>query len=149
MQAEVDGEKLTSSEIASFFMLLAIAGNETTRNAISHGVLALTRYPDEREKWWANFDAVRRTAVEEIVRWAIAGGLHAPHASPRTPSWAGSRSAAGDKVSMWYCSANRDETKFADPWTFDVARDPNPHVGFGGGARTSAWARIWRAGRSP
>ena len=68
--AEVDGERLTSAEIASFFILLAIAGNETTRNAISHGLLALTRYPEEREKWWADFDGLSHTAVEEIVRWA-------------------------------------------------------------------------------
>ena len=59
VQAEVDGERLTSSEIASFFILLVVAGNETTRNAISHGVLALTRYPDEREKWWADFERLR------------------------------------------------------------------------------------------
>ena len=63
VQAAVDGEGLTSGEIASFFMLLAIAGNETTRNAISHGVLALTRYPEEREKWWADFDGLAHTAV--------------------------------------------------------------------------------------
>ena len=70
VQAEVDGERLTSAEIASFFILLSGAGNETTRNAISHGMVALTRYPDERDKWWADFDGVAATAVEEIVRWA-------------------------------------------------------------------------------
>ena len=68
--AEVDGERLTSSEIASFFILLAVAGNETTRNAISHGVLALTRYPEQRDIWWSDFDTHSKTAVEEIVRWA-------------------------------------------------------------------------------
>ena len=70
VQAEVDGERLTSSEIASFFILLSAAGNETTRNAISHGMVALSRYPEEREKWWADFDGLAATAVEEIVRWA-------------------------------------------------------------------------------
>ena len=70
VQAEVDGEQLTSAEVASFFILLAVAGNETTRNAISHGVLALTRFPDERDHWWTDFDGVAPTAVEEIVRWA-------------------------------------------------------------------------------
>nr|CRL67938.1 cytochrome P450 [Mycolicibacterium komanii] len=70
VQAEVDGEKLTSAEIASFFILLSAAGNETTRNAISHGMVALSRYPEEREKWWADFDGMAGTAVEEIVRWA-------------------------------------------------------------------------------
>ena len=70
VQAEVDGERLSSAEIGSFFILLSAAGNETTRNAISHGMVSLTRYPDERRKWWADFDAVAPTAVEEIVRWA-------------------------------------------------------------------------------
>jgi cytochrome P450 len=132
VQAEVDGEKLTSSEIASFFMLLAIAGNETTRNAISHGVLALTRYPDEREKWWSNFDAISHSAVEEIVRWA-SPVVYMRRRVTEDTELGGVKLAAGDKVTMWYCSANRDETKFANPYLFDVARDPNPHVGFGGG----------------
>ncbi|HEX9176215.1 MAG TPA: cytochrome P450 [Mycobacterium sp.] len=132
VQAEVDGEKLTSSEIASFFMLLAIAGNETTRNAISHGVLALTRYPDEREKWWSNFDAVCHSAVEEIVRWA-SPVVYMRRRVTQDTELGGVKLAAEEKVSMWYCSANRDEAKFANPYTFDVTRDPNPHVGFGGG----------------
>lgn len=70
VQAEVDGERLTSAEVASFFILLVVAGNETTRNAISHGVLALTRYPEQRRLWWSRFDELAPTAVEEIVRWA-------------------------------------------------------------------------------
>lgn len=132
VQAEVDGERLSSSEIASFFMLLAIAGNETTRNAISHGVLALTRYPEEREKWWADFDGLRHSAVEEIVRWA-SPVVYMRRTLNSDIEMRGVKMSAGDKVSMWYCSANRDETKFANPWLFDVTRDPNPHVGFGGG----------------
>jgi methyl-branched lipid omega-hydroxylase len=132
VQAEVDGEKLTSSEIASFFMLLLIAGNETTRNAISHGVLALTRYPDERQKWWADFDGLSHSAVEEIVRWA-SPVIYMRRTVTEDTELSGVRMAEGEKVTMWYCSANRDEAKFADPWTFDVTRDPNPHVGFGGG----------------
>src|SRR5690606_28662129 len=67
--AEVDGESLPPSELASFFLLLVVAGNETTRNAIAHGLLALTEHPDERDRWWADFDALAPTAVEEIVRW--------------------------------------------------------------------------------
>ena len=132
VQAEVDGEKLTSPEIASFFMLLAIAGNETTRNAISHGVLALTRYPDERAKWWANFDELSHFAVEEIVRWA-SPVIYMRRTLQEDVEMRGVRLAAGDKVTLWYCSANRDETKFDNPWLFDVARNPNPHLGFGGG----------------
>src|SRR5258707_7966043 len=70
VEAEVDGERLTSAEIASFFILLTAAGNETTRNAMSHGMVALSRYPEQRDKWWNDFDGVAGTAVEEIVRWA-------------------------------------------------------------------------------
>ena len=132
VQAEVDGERLTSGEIASFFMLLAIAGNETTRNAISQGVLALTRYPDERKKWWANFDELTHSAVEEIVRWA-SPVIYMRRRVTEDTELSGTKLPAGDKVTMWYCSANRDEKTFAGPWTFDITRDPNPHVGFGGG----------------
>jgi cytochrome P450 len=132
VEAEVDGEKLSSSEIASFFMLLAIAGNETTRNAISHGVLALTRYPDEREKWWSDFDGLTHSAVEEVVRWA-SPVVYMRRRVTEDTELNGVRMTAGDKVSMWYCSANRDGAKFDDPFAFDVTRDPNPHVGFGGG----------------
>ncbi len=130
--AEVDGERLTSAEIASFFILLVVAGNETTRNAISHGVLALTRYPDERSKWWADYQSYAPTAVEEIIRWA-SPVIYMRRRLTEDCELSGVRMAAGDKATLWYCSANRDETKFADPWTFDIARTPNPHAGFGGG----------------
>ena len=132
VQAEVDGERLTSAEIASFFILLVVAGNETTRNAISHGVLALTRYPDERAKWWADYEALAPTAVEEIVRWA-SPVIYMRRTLTEDCELSGVKMAAGDKATLWYCSANRDEDKFPDPWTFDVARTPNPHAGFGGG----------------
>src|SRR4029077_5001517 len=70
MHAEVDGERLTSQEFGSFFILLVVAGNETTRNAIAHGMKLLTDHPDQRDAWWADYEGVTRTAVEEIVRWA-------------------------------------------------------------------------------
>ncbi|BBX73092.1 cytochrome P450 [Mycobacterium shinjukuense] len=132
VEAEVDGERLSSSEIASFFILLVVAGNETTRNAISHGVLALSRYPEERHKWWSDFDRLAPTAVEEIVRWS-SPVVYMRRTLTHDVALRGTTMAAGDKVSLWYCSANRDESRFADPWTFDVARNPNPHLGFGGG----------------
>jgi cytochrome P450 len=132
VEAEVDGERLTSSEIASFFILLVVAGNETTRNAISHGVLAMTRYPEQRDKWWSDFDALAPTAVEEIVRWA-SPVVYMRRTLTQDVELRGIKMAVGDKVSLWYNSANRDESRFGDPWTFDVARNPNPHVGFGGG----------------
>ena len=132
VQAEVDGERLTSVEIASFFILLSAAGNETTRNAISHGMVALTRYPEERYKWWSDFDGVAPTAVEEIVRWA-SPVIFMRRNLTQDVEMRGIKMKAGDKVSMWYNSGNRDEAKFDNPWLFDVTRDPNPHIGFGGG----------------
>ncbi|MGI9161931.1 MAG: cytochrome P450 [Mycobacterium sp.] len=129
--AEVDNERLTSADIASFFILLAVAGNETTRNAISHGVLALTRYPEQREIWWNDFATVAPTAVEEIVRWG-SPVVYMRRTATRDVELSGVTIAQGDKVTMWYASANRDETKFDNPWMFDVTRDSN-HVGFGGG----------------
>ncbi|MGD9619406.1 MAG: cytochrome P450 [Mycolicibacterium sp.] len=132
VQAELDGERLTSAEVASFFILLVVAGNETTRNAISHGLLALSRYPEQRELWWSDYHAVAPTAVEEIVRWS-SPVAYMRRTATRDVKMRGVEIAAGDKVTLWYASANRDETKFADPWRFDVLRHPNPHVGFGGG----------------
>ncbi len=132
VQAEVDGERLTSGEIGSFFILLAVAGNETTRNAISHGVLALTRYPEQREKWWSDFEPLSHTAVEEVVRWA-SPVIYMRRTLTKDAELSGTKMANGDKMTLWYCSANRDESKFANPWLFDIARSPNPHQGFGGG----------------
>jgi len=132
VQAELDGERLTSGEVASFFILLVVAGNETTRNAISHGVLALSRHPDQRDDWWSDFDTVAPTAVEEIVRWA-SPVAYMRRTVTRPTELSGVPLADGDKVTLWYGSANRDERKFNDPWMFDVRRHPNPHVGFGGG----------------
>jgi len=132
MTADVDGDRLTSSEFASFFILLVVAGNETTRNAISHGMKALTEFPDERRKWMADFEGVAPTAVEEIVRWATPV-IHFRRTATRDTEIAGQKIAAGEKVVMWYSSANRDERAFPDPYRFDVTRTPNEHVGYGGG----------------
>jgi cytochrome P450 len=130
--AELDGETLSPEELGSFFILLVVAGNETTRNAIAHGLYNLTQHPDERRRWQDNFDALAPTAVEEIVR----------HASPvmhfrRTVTQDGARLgdhtfSEGEKVVLWYWSANRDEEAFVAPERFDVGRAPNEHVGFGG-----------------
>ncbi|OPX06492.1 cytochrome P450 [Mycobacterium sp. AT1] len=132
VQAEVDGERLSSGEIASFFILLAIAGNETTRHATSHGLLALTRHPEQRQAWWGDFEAHRRTAVEEIVRWSTPV-RYMRRTLSEDVELSGVRMRAGDKVALWYSSANRDERRFTEPWKFDVLRDPNPHMGYGGG----------------
>jgi methyl-branched lipid omega-hydroxylase len=144
VQAEVDGERLTSEEIASFFILLSAAGNETTRNAISHGMVALTRYPDERRAWWDDFEGVAPTAVEEIVRWA-SPVIFMRRNLTEDIELSGTKMTTGAKVSMWYNSANRDERKFGNPWTFDVRRDPNPQMGYGaGGAHFCLGANLAR-----
>ena len=95
-------------------------------------MLALSRYPEERDKWWSNYDGLAPTAVEEIVRWA-SPVVYMRRTLTRDVELSGVKMAAGDKAVLWYNSANRDESKFANPWTFDVARNPNPHLGFGGG----------------
>ncbi|MDR3649193.1 MAG: cytochrome P450 [Acidimicrobiales bacterium] len=128
--ANVDGESLTDSELASFFILLVVAGNETTRNAISHGLWALTERPDQHDLWAADFETVAPTAVDEIVRWASPViFMRRTTTAPTTLS--GHTFAEGDKVILFYNSANRDEDVFEDPQRFDVLRHPNPHVGFG------------------
>jgi len=131
LAAELEGESLTPPELASFFVLLVVAGNETTRNAISHGMKALTDFPDQRKKWWADFEGVADTAIEEIVRWATPV-IHFRRTATRDAELSGQKIAAGEKVVLWYNSANRDEEVFDHPERFDVTREPNEHVGFGG-----------------
>jgi len=133
MHAEVDGQQLTTQEFGSFFILLVVAGNETTRNAISHGMKALTDHPDQREVWFGDFGGHTRTAVEEIVRWATPV-IHFRRTATADTELGGQAIAEGDKVVLWYCSANRDERVFADPFHFDVTRPVQPgQVGFGAG----------------
>jgi cytochrome P450 len=133
MAAEVDGEKLTAQEFGSFFILLVVAGNETTRNAISHGMKALTDHPDQRELWFGDFDTHAKTAVEEIVRWATPV-IHFRRTATEDTEIAGQPIAEGDKVVLWYNSGNRDERVFVDPYRFDVTREPHPaQIGFGAG----------------
>jgi cytochrome P450 len=131
LNAEIDGETLTNQELASFFVLLVAAGNETTRNAISHGMKALSDHPDERRRWAADFEGVAPTAVEEIVRWA-SPVIHFRRTVTQDTELGGQPLREGEKVVLWYNSANRDESVFADPFRFDVTRTPNEHVGFGG-----------------
>jgi len=131
LAAELEGESLAPPELASFFVLLVAAGNETTRNAISHGMKALTDFPDQRRKWAADFEGVAPTALEEIVRWA-SPVIHFRRTATRDTELSGQKIRAGEKLVLWYNSANRDEDVFAEPYRFDVARTPNEHVGFGG-----------------
>ncbi len=131
VNADVDGESLSRQDIASFFILLVIAGNETTRNAISWGLEYLTQHPEQRAIWTADVEGVSGSAVEEIVRLA-SPVTYMRRTATQATSIGGVDIAEGDKLSMFYLAANRDEDVFADPYTFDVRRDPNPHLGFGG-----------------
>jgi cytochrome P450 len=126
---EVDGERLTHQEIGSFFILLLVAGNETTRNAITQGVLALSENPEQRHLWAADPE-LDRSAVEEIVRWA-SPITWMRRTATRDGEVNGHPVTAGDKFLLFYAAANRDPEVFRDPHVFDVARNPNPHVGFG------------------
>ena len=132
VNAEVDGERLTTEELSAFFVLLCVAGNETTRNAISWGLHYLTTNPDQRDRWLADIDGVMSTAVDEIVRMS-SPVIHFRRTATADGVRLGDQEfKAGEKLVLWYASANRDETVFVDPDRFDVTRDPNPHVGFGG-----------------
>ena len=132
VHAEVDGERLSEAELASFFILLCTAGNETTRNAISHGLWALTEHPEQQRVWVDDLDGVTRTAVEEIVRWATPVLQFRRTVTTDGVTLGDHVFSAGDKVVLWYYSANRDEDVFEDPQRFDLRRSPNNHIGFGG-----------------
>ncbi|MBV9293825.1 MAG: cytochrome P450, partial [Frankiales bacterium] len=125
------GNVLSELEFDLFFMLLAVAGNETTRNAISGGMYALTQFPDQWDRLRAD-ESLLPTAADEIVRWVSPVNLFR-----RTPTQdveiGGVSIKKGEKVVIYYSSANRDESVFENPDVFDIGREPNPHVGFGGG----------------
>jgi cytochrome P450 len=129
--ANIDGEQLTSAELASFFILLVVAGNETTRNALSHALMLFTEFPEQRALLLADLDGRIGGAVEEIVRYA-SPVMFMRRTVTRDYTMNGQDYRAGDKVALFYYSANRDEAVFADPERFDITRSPNPHVGFGG-----------------
>lgn len=129
--AEVEGISLTAEEFRNFFQLLIFAGNETTRTAMIHGGEAFADFPDQWQRVLHDPNLVD-TAVEEVLRWATPV-LHFRRTTQVATQLAGTDIAAGEKVVMWYASANRDETVFADPFTFDVGRQENDHFAFGGG----------------
>jgi len=129
-RANIDGEQLTSAELASFFVLLVVAGNETTRTALSHALMLLTAYPDQRALLVADLEGRIAGAVEEIVRYA-SPVLFMRRTVTRDYTMNGQDYHEGDKAVLFYYSANRDEAVFTDPERFDITRSPNPHVGFG------------------
>lgn len=132
VRAEVDGEQLTDEEITSFFGLLMVAGNDTTRQSTSHGMLALARNPDQKAWLLEDLDGRMAGAVEEIVRWT-SPIMTFRRTAARDCTLGGREITCGDKVIMFYAAANWDTTVFSHPEAFDLSRDPNPHVSFGGG----------------
>ena len=133
MNAVVDGERLTAQEFGSFFILLVVAGNETTRTAIAHGMRELTLHRDQRELWFNDFETHTKTAVEEIVRYATPV-IHFRRTVTQDTEINGQPIKEGEKVVMFYQSGNRDERVFADADTFNIQRPSLPaQVGFGAG----------------
>jgi cytochrome P450 len=131
LSAEVDGQKLSELEFNSFFMVLAIAGNETTRTVTTNGMIDLIRNPEQRDKLVKDPSRIP-TAVEEILRFNPA--VHCfRRTAMRDDEIRGVKIREGDKIMLWYPSVNRDEDVFADPDRFDVTRDPNEHLSFGVG----------------
>jgi cholest-4-en-3-one 26-monooxygenase len=131
LQAEVEGNKLTDTEFNLFFQLLAVAGNETTRNLISNGMHFLFENPDQRAKLAADRSLLPR-AIDEMLRYA-SPVMYMRRTAPEDFELRGQTIKAGDKIALWYISANRDEDVFEDPHRFDITRSPNEYVAFGGG----------------
>jgi len=131
LDAGVDGDRLTEMDFNLFFLLTAVAGNETTRNSISHGIKAFCDFP-EQYQLLVEDPSRAASATEEIVRWA-SPVMYFRRNVTRDTVLRGQEIKEGDKVSIWYISANRDEDVFDRPFEFDILRSPNEHVGFGGG----------------
>ena len=130
VQAKIDGEPMPEQEILSYAILLILAGNETTRNATSGGMLALIEHPDQFHQLQENPDQLN-SAVEEMLRWS-SPVIHFARTVTKDTEIGGVPIRAGETLAMWYPSANRDEDVFQDPYRFDISRDPNEHLAFGG-----------------
>jgi cytochrome P450 len=131
VHAEVDGEHLTETEYSNFFELFIFAGNETTRTGISQGILALIEHPDQFDRLLGDPSLVP-SAVDEILRWGTPV-IYFRRTATQDTEIRGVPIQAGDRVAMWFISANFDEDVFEDPFRFDVGRRPNPHTAFGRG----------------
>ena len=132
VEAEVDGEKLTDLEISATMVLFAVAATDTTRHTASFAVKALTDYPDQRQWLWEDFEGRINSAVEEFLRWGSVV-LNFRRTAVAEYELNGQHILPGDKVVMMYPSGNRDAEVFDHPESFDPARQPNPHIAFGGG----------------
>jgi cholest-4-en-3-one 26-monooxygenase len=129
VRPDANGQRLTSEEFGFFFMILAVAGNETTRQAITHGMLAFLEHPEQWERWRSERP---ETAVDEILRWA-SPAVALQRTARQDLQVAGQPVRAGERVALYFASANFDEEVFDEPRRFDIGRSPNPHVTFGAG----------------
>jgi cytochrome P450 len=132
VQAEIDGRRLTDDEIAAFFVLLSVAGNDTTRNTMTLTTMALQDHPEQRALLGSDFDGHIKLAIEEFLRWATPV-MTFRRTATRDTELRGHEIKEGEWVLMMYSSGNRDERVFTNPHSFDIRRHPNPHVAFGGG----------------
>lgn len=131
INAEVEGERLTEADFDGFFLLLAVAGNETTRNLMSGAIVALMEHPEQRQRL-IDDPSLMPLAVEEFLRW-VSPLIYFRRTASRDTEIGGQQIRAGEKVAMYYPSGNRDDAVFERPDEFDVGRAPNPHMAFGGG----------------
>jgi len=134
LAAEVEGKKLDDVEAGYFFQLLVTAGMETTGTVGAHAMKCFLEFPEQMKIWASDPAGVAPTGFEELVRW-VSPVMHMRRTASRDTEINGQRITAGDKVVMWYNSANRDAFAFEKPYDFNVLRSPNPHLGFGGGGR--------------
>ncbi len=141
VNAEIDGVPLTEQELHGYLKLLIAAGNETTRNALSRGVLALVDHPEQAESLRQNPEGLVDSAVEEIVRWTTPV-IQFARTATEDVEVQGQTIRAGQHVGLWYGAANRDPRVFDEPYRFDIGRDPNEHLGFGHGAHFCLGANL-------
>lgn len=134
VKARIDGKPMDDHDLAIMAWLLIEAGGGTTADALHEALLALDRFPSERERLLSDFDGFGDFAVEEVLRWA-SPGVYIRRIATADTEIGDQRIAAGDNVVLWFRSGNRDESVFEDPYRFDVGRTPNPHLAFGGGGR--------------
>jgi len=146
LRAEVDGDRLSETDLDNFFSILVVAGNETTRIAIAQGVLAFCQYPEQWDRLRAGPELIE-AATDEVIRWSCPTHFMRRTAAADT-ELGGARIQAGDKVVLWYVSGNRDEAEFADPDAFDVGRGPTGTCPSAAAGRTCAWACTWPGWRS-
>jgi cholest-4-en-3-one 26-monooxygenase len=143
IHAEVEGEKLTDMEFGLFMMLLSVAGNETTRNAMTGGMIAMLENPEQWELFKSDPEKYADGATEEIVRW-VSPVMYFRRTATQDVELRGKTIKANDKVVMYYGSANRDEDVFDQPHRFDITRDPNPQIAFGTGEHFCLGSKLAR-----